>query len=62
GAQLALSRDELCASPLVAAGALDEVCDKLLAIRDEYGISYFTCPVMAKPSSLAPIIDRLAGR
>lgn len=62
GAQLALSRDELRASPLVAVGALDEVCDKLLATRDEYGISYFACPMQTNPTSLAPIIDRLAGR
>jgi probable F420-dependent oxidoreductase len=61
GAQLALSDDNLRASPLVAVGSLSEVCDKLLATRDEFGISYFMCPIGAKPSSLAPIISRLAG-
>jgi hypothetical protein len=45
----------------VAVGSLNQVCDKLLAVRDEYGISYFTCPVGARPSSLAPIIDKVAG-
>jgi probable F420-dependent oxidoreductase len=53
--------DDLRASPLVAVGTLNEVCDKLLAVRDEYGISYFACPVGVKPSSLAPIIEKTAG-
>jgi probable F420-dependent oxidoreductase len=53
--------DDLRDSPLVAVGSLNQVCDKLLAVRDEYGISYFTCPVGARPSSLAPIIDKVAG-
>jgi probable F420-dependent oxidoreductase len=57
----AISSDELRSSPLVAVGSETEVCNKLLAVRDEYGISYFACPVGAKPSSLTPIIDKLAG-
>jgi probable F420-dependent oxidoreductase len=60
-AGLGISADGLGASPLVAVGSLDEVCDKLLAVRDEYGISYFACPYGANPLSLAPIIDKLAG-
>jgi probable F420-dependent oxidoreductase len=53
--------DDLRDSPLVAVGSLNQVCDKLLAVRDEYGMSYFACPVGARPSSLAPIIDKVAG-
>jgi probable F420-dependent oxidoreductase len=53
--------DDLRDSPLVAVGSLNQVCDRLLAVRDEYGISYFACPVGARPSSLAPIIDKVAG-
>lgn len=56
-----ISTEGLQASPLVAVGSLNEVCDKLLGVRDEYGISYFACPYGAKPSSLAPIIEKLAG-
>jgi len=56
-----IRRDDLRDSPLVAVGSLNQVCDKLLAVRDEYGISYFACPVGARPSSLAPIIDKVAG-
>lgn len=51
----------LRASPLVAVGSRDDVCDKLLAVRDEYGINYFACPYGANPTSLAPIIEKLAG-
>jgi probable F420-dependent oxidoreductase len=56
-----ISAEALRTSPLVAVGSLSEVCDKLLAVRDEYGISYFACPYGAKPSSLAPIIEKVAG-
>ena len=57
-----LSRHDLLASPLVAMGSEEEVCDKLLAIRDSFGFSYFVAPVGVRPESLAPIIDRIAGR
>ena len=56
-----IESDDLRGSPLVAVGSLNEVCDALLTVRDEYGISYFTCPVGVKPSSLAAIIEKVAG-
>jgi probable F420-dependent oxidoreductase len=56
-----LRGDDLRASPLIAVGSLSEVCERLLAVRDECGISYFACPVGVKPSSLAPIIEKVAG-
>lgn len=55
------SRDDLLSSPVVAIGSLDQICEKLLAVREDFGFSYFACPVFQKPSSLAPVIDRLAG-
>ena len=55
------SRDELLASPVVAIGSLEQVCDKLLATRDNFGLSYFTGPVGTRAESLAPVIERLAG-
>jgi probable F420-dependent oxidoreductase len=60
-AGLGISAEGLHTSPLIAVGTLDEVCDKLLSVRSEYGISYFACPYGANPVSLAPIIDKLAG-
>jgi probable F420-dependent oxidoreductase len=59
----ALSRDDLLASPVVAIGSLGQVCDKLLAIRDVFGFSYFwfTGPEGAPAETLAPVIERLAG-
>jgi probable F420-dependent oxidoreductase len=56
------SRAELRASPLLAVGTLDEVCEKLLRTRERYGISYLMAPMGSTPESLAPIIERLAGR
>jgi probable F420-dependent oxidoreductase len=56
-----LTRQELLASPVVAIGSLEQVCDKLRETRDRFGFSYFACPLDASMESLAPVIDRLAG-
>jgi hypothetical protein len=56
------SREDLLASPIVAIGSLEEVCDKLLATRDELGLSYFIGPVGTRAEALAPVIERVAGR
>jgi probable F420-dependent oxidoreductase len=54
------SRQELLSSPVVAIGSLEEVCDKLLATREDFGLSYFAGPVGTKFESLGPLIERLA--
>jgi probable F420-dependent oxidoreductase len=56
------SKDEILSSPVVAIGSLEQVCDKLMQVRDSFGFSYFACPVFAKPATLAPVIERLAGQ
>jgi probable F420-dependent oxidoreductase len=56
------TRAELLASPVVAIGTIDEVCDRLMATRDEFGFSYFSTPVGGTPDVLASVIDRLDGR
>jgi hypothetical protein len=56
------TREELLASPLVAIGSIEAVCEKLEKGRDEFGISYLTCPAHARMDVLAPVIERLAGR
>jgi probable F420-dependent oxidoreductase len=48
-------------SPVVAIGTLDEVCEKLVRVRDGLGFSYFVMPYGSAPQTLAPIVDRLAG-
>ena len=55
------TRAELLASPVVAIGSIDEVCDRLLATRDEFGFTYFSTPVGGTPDTLAPVIERLAA-
>ena len=56
------TRDDLLASPIVAIGSLEAVCDKLLATRDGLGLSYFIGPVGTRAETLAPVIERVAGR
>jgi len=46
-------RDELLASPVVAIGSIDEVCDRLLATRDDFGFSYFAPPLGGDPEAFA---------
>jgi hypothetical protein len=55
------ARHELLASPVVAIGSLEQVCDKLREARDQFGFSYFAPPVGASMESLAPVVERLAG-
>jgi probable F420-dependent oxidoreductase len=57
----AITRGELLASPVVAVGTVEQVCDKLLEVRDALGFSYLVSPVGARPESLAPVIDRLSN-
>jgi hypothetical protein len=54
------ARAEILASPVVAIGSLDYVCEKLLDTRETFGLSYFESPVDAEPETLAPVIERLA--
>ena len=61
GARIDLGEDDLRASPIVAVGSLDEVCERLVETRDRYGITYFAAPVDAKPEALAPVIEALAA-
>jgi hypothetical protein len=46
--------------PYVLIGTVDQICDDLLARREQYGISYIT--VFEKDMEvLAPVIERLSG-
>ncbi len=46
--------------PYVLIGTVDQICDDLLARREQYGISYIT--VFEKDmETLAPVIERLSG-
>jgi probable F420-dependent oxidoreductase len=54
-------REELLASPVIAIGSVEQVCDKLRETRDQFGFSYFARPPDASLESLAPVIERLTG-
>jgi probable F420-dependent oxidoreductase len=57
---LALTDDELAASPHVLIGEADAVADTLRSRREEYGISYISVDASAA-EALAPVVARLAG-
>ncbi|OBK58582.1 hypothetical protein A5653_07325 [Mycobacterium colombiense] len=46
-------------SPVVAIGSVDQICDKLLTLRDALGVSYFIAPYGSTPADLAAIIEKL---
>jgi hypothetical protein len=48
-------------SPFVLAGTVEQRCDRLLRLRERYGISYVTVPDDAA-EALAPVVERLAAR
>ena len=56
------TRAELLASPVVAIGSLDQVCDRLLATRDDFGFSYFAPPLGGDPDAFALLVERLTRR
>jgi probable F420-dependent oxidoreductase len=55
-----LAPDDVLKSPLALVGTIDEVCEKLIALRSRLGISYWVVksPVM---EDFAPVVARLAG-
>ena len=57
----ASERQELLASPVVAIGNLEQVCDKLCRTHDRFGFNYFVASVGSRPAVLAPVIERLSG-
>lgn len=61
GGRIDFGGEALRASPIVAVGSLDEVCQRLIDTRERFGISYFVAPIDAKPEVLAPVIAALSG-
>ena len=57
----ALGSDEAAASPMVLVRPVSAMVDKLLRLRDELGLSYFTvsAPFL---DEFAPVIEALSGR
>ncbi|MDX3225469.1 TIGR03621 family F420-dependent LLM class oxidoreductase [Streptomyces sp. ME19-01-6] len=55
-----LPPDEVLDSPVVLAGEVPEICDRLRARRERYGISYWVVPA-ARAEEFEPVVARLAG-
>jgi probable F420-dependent oxidoreductase len=60
GRTLGMIPAEIAASPHVLIGSVDEVCDRLVQLREEFGISYI-CMSAAEADAFAPVVARLAG-
>ncbi len=57
---LNLSPEEVDASPHVLVGSVDQVCDRLVQLREQFGISYI-CMSADAADAFAPVVARLAG-
>ena len=56
-----ITPEEALDVPVALVGTVDEICDSLLARRDEFGFSYWGVPGDAL-QSFAPVVARLAGQ
>lgn len=61
GPALGISAQDALASPHSLVGDESEIVDKVLAVRERYGISYFTWGLDSL-EAMAPVVERLAGR
>jgi probable F420-dependent oxidoreductase len=61
GAPFGMTADEVLASPHALVGPTSRIAEHLLAVRERFGLSYFTVSEAAA-DELAPIVSRLAGR
>jgi probable F420-dependent oxidoreductase len=55
---LHLSDEQILQSPHIRIGSIDQMTEKLLMLREHYGISYFS---MVDSEAAAPVVARLAG-
>ena len=54
--------EQVIASPRTAIGTLDEICSKILEVRETFGFNYFLSPFGTRMEELAPVIERLSGK
>jgi probable F420-dependent oxidoreductase len=54
-----MTPDDLDASPHVLVGSVGHLVEKILAMRDRWGINVVT---LGEPEEFAPVVERLAGR
>ena len=56
-----ISPEEALDVPMALVGSVEEICDSLLARREEYGFSYWGVPGEAM-KAFAPVVARLSGQ
>jgi alkanesulfonate monooxygenase SsuD/methylene tetrahydromethanopterin reductase-like flavin-dependent oxidoreductase (luciferase family) len=59
-ARWVLTRDEMLDHPHALLGEVEEICDRLRARRERFGIHYVTVPDTAL-TAFAPVVAKLAG-
>ena len=59
---LGFTADDILSSPCFATGTLDDICDQFIAVRERFGVSYFSAAFPGAAEVLPPIIDALRGR
>jgi probable F420-dependent oxidoreductase len=62
GASFELTTSDVIESPAFAIGTVEQIGEKLLELRDRYGLSYFTLGFGADPESAANVIQHVAGK
>lgn len=55
-----LKINDVLESPYILVGSVEQIIDKLLACREQYGLSYFTIP-SSSVAAFSPVVARLAG-
>ena len=62
GASFDLTAVDVIESPVFAIGTVEQIGEKLLDLRDRYGLSYFTLGFGVDPESAANVIQHVAGK
>jgi hypothetical protein len=56
---LGVARSLIDETPFALFGSVDKVVDKIVGLRERFGISHF---VVRDPLDFAPVVNRLAGQ
>ena len=62
--ELGITPQQVLDLPFALIGTIDEMADTLVERRERFGINYITFPMPMIPdgyTTLAPLVDRLAG-
>jgi probable F420-dependent oxidoreductase len=61
GGAVDLTADGVLESPNFAVGSIEQICDKLISLRERYGVNYFSLGFGTAIDTVVPIIEALKG-